>query len=104
MSTTEKKRKKRYRVVLLRTNPLVKAGILAAVILSTVTLVALRAGIEENKRSYEAMRQYAITLEGDNVDLEQRIEELGSIESALRIAMEELGLVLPDAIVMTPGN
>ena len=104
MSTTEKKRKKRYRVVLLRTNPLVKAGILAAVILSTVTLVALRAGIEENKRSYEAMRQYAITLEGDNVDLEQRIEELGSIESALRIAMEELGLMLPDAIVVTPGN
>ena len=104
MSTTEKKRKKRYRVVLLRTNPLVKAGILAAVILSTVTLVALRAGIEENKRSYEAMRQYAITLEGDNVDLEQRIEELGSIESALRIAMEELGLVLPDSVVITPGN
>jgi hypothetical protein len=50
------------------------------------------------------MRQYAITVEGDNQDLDQRIKELGSLESALRIAMEELGLVLPDSLVITPGN
>ena len=36
--------------------------------------------------------------------LDEKIEELGSIESALRIAMEELGLVLPDSVVITPGN
>ena len=50
------------------------------------------------------MRQYAITVEGDNQELDQRIKELGTIDSALRIAMEELGLVLPDSFVMTPGN
>ena len=104
MNTIERRRRKRYRLVLLRTKPLVKGMILAAVILSTIALVALRAGIEDSRRSYEAMRQYAITLEGNNIDLDQRIEELGSIESALRIAMEELGLMLPDAIVVTPGN
>lgn len=98
------RRRKRYRLVLVRTRPLVKAMILAAVVLSTVAIVALRANIEENRNRYEAMRQYAVTLEGNNADLDARIAELGSIESALRIAMEELGLVLPDTVVITPGN
>lgn len=98
------RRKKRYRLVLIRTKPIVKVLILTAVLLSTVAMVALHAGIEENQGRYEAMRQYAMTLEGDNADLDQRIRELGSIESALRIAMEELGLVLPDSVVITPGN
>ena len=97
-------RKKRYRLVFVRTKPVVKLLILLAVVLSTVALVALRANIEEGKSRYEAMRQYAITVEGDNQELDQRIKELGTIDSALRIAMEELGLVLPDAFVMTPGN
>ena len=98
------RRRKRYRLVLLRTKPIVKVLILTAVLLSTIAMVALHAGIEENRSRYEAMRQYAITLEGDNADLDRRIRELGSIESALRIAMEELGLVLPDSVVITPGN
>ena len=98
------KKRRRYRLVLIRTSPLVKGLILAAVVLSTVTLIALRARIEQSQGHYQAMRQYAITLEGDNQDLDKKIEELGSIESALRIAMEELGLVLPDSVVITPGN
>ena len=98
------KKRRRYRLVLIRTSPLVKGLIVAAVVLSTVTLIALRAGIEQSRSRYQAMRQYAITREGDNQDLDEKIEELGSIESALRIAMEELGLVLPDSVVITPGN
>lgn len=98
------KKRKRYRLVLVRTHPLVKGMILLMVVLSTVALITLRASIENSRGSYEAMRQYAMTLEGDNQDLDQRIQELGSIESALRIAMEELGLVLPDSVVITPGN
>ena len=98
------RKRKRYRLVLVRTKPAVKLLILLAVVLSTIALVALRANIEAGKNRYEAMRQYAITLEGDNQDLDQRIKELGSVESALRIAMEELGLVLPDSVVITPGD
>ena len=98
------KRRRRYRLVFTRTSPLVKGMILAAIVLSTVAMVTLHASIEDSRGRFEAMRQYAMTLEGDNQDLDRRIEELGSIESALRIAMEELGLVLPDTIVITPGN
>ena len=98
------RKRRRFRLVFTKTSPLVKCLILITVVLSTVALVTLHATIEENRSQYEAMRQYAMTLEGDNQDLDQRIEELGSIESALRIAMEELGLVLPDTVVITPGN
>lgn len=98
------KKRKRYRLVLVRTSPLVKILILAAILLSTIAMVVLQVNIETSRNRYNAMRQYAITLEGDNADLDQRIKELGSVESALRIAMEELGLVLPDSIIVTPGN
>jgi hypothetical protein len=67
-------------------------------------MVVLQVNIETSRNRYQAMRQYAMTLEGDNADLDQRIQELGSVESALRIAMEELGLVLPDSVIVTPGN
>jgi cell division protein FtsL len=98
------KKRQRYRVMFTKTSPLVTGLILVAVVLSTVALVTLHAGIEESRNQYEAMRQHAMTLEGENQELDQRIGALGSIESALRIALEELGLVLPDTIVLTPGN
>ena len=97
-------RKKRYRLVLIKTSPLVRTMLLSAVALSTVAILALRAGIDANQKQYESMRQYAMTLEGNNQELDRRIEELGSAESAMRIAMEELGLVRPDTVVITPGN
>ena len=104
MDDMKPQKKKRYRLVFVRTRPLVKWMILLAVVLSTVAMVTLRARIEEDKRNYEIMRQYAMNLEGDNLDLDRKIEELGSIESALRIAMEELGLVMPDTVVISPSN
>ena len=104
MDDMKPQKKKRYRLVFVRTHPLVKWMILLAVVLSTVAMVTMRARIEEDKRNYEIMRQYAMNLEGDNLDLDRKIEELGSIESALRIAMEELGLVMPDTVVISPSN
>ena len=64
------RKRKRYRLVLVRTKPAVKLLILLAVVLSTIALVALRANIEEGKTRYEAMRQYAITLEGVSTETE----------------------------------
>ena len=58
------KKRQRYRVKIAKTSPLVKGLILVAVVLSTVALVTLHAGIEESRNQYEAMRQHAMTLEG----------------------------------------
>ena len=97
-------KRKKTRVVFRKTSPMVKVLILVTVLLSTIALVAIYASIEESNRRYEAMRQEAGKLEENNQDLSQQIEEMGTLESIIRIAMERLGLVLPDTTIFGPGN
>lgn len=92
------------KLVLKRTNPVTKAAILAAAVLSLVALVALYSSIDHIQNGYETMRAQAMELESDNGQLQTQIEDLGSLESALRIAMEELGLAFPDSMIITPGK
>ena len=96
--------KRKYRVVFKKTSPLVKAVILIAILLSTIALVTLHATIEQNRDQYEAMRQEAGMLEENNQSLVQRIDEMGTLESIIQIAMERLGLVLPDTTIFETGN
>ena len=91
--------KRKYRLVVKKTSPLVKTLILIAVVLSTVALVTLHATIEQSRQRYETLRQQAGKLEENNESLVQRIDEMGSLESIIQIAMERLGLVLPDTTI-----
>ena len=91
--------KRKYRLVLRKTSPLVKVVILIAIVLSTIALVTLHATIEESRQQYEQLRQEAGVLEENNEGLLQRIEGLGSLESIIQIAMEKLGLVMPDTTI-----
>ena len=88
--------KRKYRVVFRKTSPLMKTLILVTVLLCTVALVTLHAINEQNRNQYEAMWQQAAALEEDNQSIMQQIDDMGSLESVIRIAMERLGLVLPD--------
>lgn len=100
----ERRKKKKYRIVLRRSHPVIWACILLTVALSTVALITLRASIEANEAQYDALRQQAAVLEEENQQIQERISILGSVESAIQIAMEKLGLVLPDTIVFDAGN
>lgn len=100
----EKRKKKKVRVVLRRSHPFIWGCILVAVALSVVALITLRAGIASSNAQYDELRQEAAELEQSNEDLNGRIDGLGSISSAIQIAMEKLGLVLPDSIVFNPDN
>ena len=91
--------KRKYRLVLRKASPLVKTVILIAIVLSTVALVTLHATIEESRQQYEQLRQQAGVLEESNDDLLQRIDEMDSLESIIQIAMERLGLVMPDTTI-----
>ncbi len=88
--------KRKYRVVFRKTSPLMKTLILVTVLLCTVALVTLHAVNEHNRNQYEAMRQQAAALEENNQTIVENIDDMGSLESVIRIAMEKLGLVLPD--------
>lgn len=96
--------KRKYRVVFKKTSPLVKAVILIAILLSTIALVTLHATIEQSRSQYEAMRQHAGMLEESNQSLVQQIGEVDALETIIQIAMERLGLVLPDTTIFETGN
>lgn len=96
--------KRKYRVVFKKTSPLVKAVILIAIVLSTIALVTLHASIEQSRSQYEAMRQHAGMLEENNQSLVQQIDEMDTLETIIQIAMERLGLVLPDTTIFETGN
>lgn len=96
--------KRKYRVVFKKTSPLVKAVILIAILLSTIALVTLHATIEQSRSQYEAMRQHAGMLEENNQSLIQQIGDVDALETIIQIAMERLGLVLPDTTIFETGN
>lgn len=98
------RKRKKYRVVLRRSHPVIWACILVAVVLSTVTLLTLHASIDASNTQYDQLRAQASQLEAENDRLNERIDILGTVESAIQIAMEKLGLVLPDTVVFDPGN
>lgn len=92
------------KLVLKKTSPVIKAAIVAAAVLSVVAIAALYSSIDQLQNQYDLLRQQALALESGNGLLKQRIDDLGSIESAIRIAMEELGLTFPDSVIYAPGN
>jgi len=90
------------KLVYRRSRTLTKIVVLAAVVLSIAALLTLGSAISANRENAEAYRKQAIELEQENSRLEQYIEELGTIQGVVRIALEKLGLMEPDSIVIQP--
>ena len=90
--------------VVFRSRPLIMAVVMLLVITATVGMVTLQNSLDNSRSQFEAMRQQAAALEAANAELSANIAELGTIDSAIRIAEEELGLVDPDTIIFTPAN
>ncbi len=89
---------------LKHSGPITKAALLAAVVMSTIALLALHASIRDSRAQYEAARAQAAAWELRNAELSSNIENVGSVDSIVRIATEELGLVLPDTVIFTPKD
>ncbi len=99
-----KQKKAPIKLALGSSHPLTLAAVMAAVIFSTITLVYVQIRTENAVSTYEAMRQQAVALSSENQELSDRIASLGSVESAMQIAQEKLGLVDPDSTLVDPGN
>ena len=98
------KRKKGIKLVLRKSGPITKVAVLAAAVLCTIALMVLQSAIQVNRSQYEAMRIQAAFLEGQNQELALCIANVGTVEGIERIAREELGLVFPDTVILTPDN
>ena len=90
------------RLVYKKTPALTRIVVAVTIVLSMVALLVLHGAINETKRHTEELRQQAIALEQESDQLEQYEQEKGTILEVIRVAMERLGLVKPDSIVIQP--
>lgn len=90
------------RVVFQRSSTTLKIFLIAALLISTVTLLTLRGMLLAENEKAEQLRQQAIALEQENEKLTRRNAMLGSVESVKELATELLGLVDPDTVIFEP--
>lgn len=90
------------RVVFRRSSTTLKIFLIAALLISTVTLLTLRGILLAERQKAEQLRQQAIALEQENDKLTRRSAMLGSVESVKELATELLGLVDPDTVIFEP--
>ena len=90
------------RLVYKRTSTLTKIVVSTALVLSMAALLMLHGAIDATRKDTEELRQQAIALEQEHNQLEQYEKEKGTIQEVIRIAMERLGLVKPDSVVIQP--
>lgn len=94
--------KRKTKLIFRSGSNLLKAAVLVLLVVSIITLAALGSELHAAKSRAEDMRQQAAQLEQENTDLEQKINDLGTVEGVINIAQEELGLVAPDTVILTP--
>ena len=81
---------------------ILKILLILLILFSIVALIALRWVHNGILGQIDALKEEASGLEYANEVLEQKTEELGSVQSIQEIAKEELGLVDPDTILIDP--
>ena len=89
----------RIRLVYRPSSTLLKCVVLAAILLSTLTVITLGAVRHETEKQAEVLRQEAAVLEQENQILRDKISILGTVESVKQIAKDILGLVDPDTVI-----
>ena len=95
---------RRIRIVFQRSSTTLKLVLLAALLISTVTLVSLRFALQAEKEKTEELRQESIILEQENQKLNRKNALLGTVEGIKELAIEFLNLVEPGTTFFTPMN
>ena len=99
--------KEKLKLIKLRLRPSprsTKIMLIVAILFAMIALIALRMAITDLNNREEDLRQKAAALEQDNKDLQENIGILGSVQSIIQIAMDELGLVDPDTVILGPES
>ena len=98
----EQKQKQKIRVEFRSSSNLLKIVVAVLIVFSMAALLALgwmRSGIREQ---IQAQKNAAAALEQENRDLQEKIDNVDSVQGVQDIAREELGLVDPNTIVIQP--
>ena len=89
--------------VKLRSAPVkLKAVLIVLIVLSTAALVTLRWVHNGIQAETQRKTEQAAAMEGENADLQEKIDSIGSVQSIRQIAQDELGLADPDTVLIHP--
>ena len=94
----------KFRLVRKRSRKLTVIMLVVAILLSMGALTALHLSMRSLRNRTENLRDQAAHLEGENAQLQEDIDQVGSIQSIVEIAEKELGLVQPDAVFYQPES
>ena len=92
------------KIVVRPSTPLLKIVVILVIVFSMAALVALSWVQKSIHAQAEDLRAEAAELEHENEVLEEKIGQLGSVQSIQDIAEEELGLVNPDTVIIEPTS
>ena len=87
-----------------KSSPLVKVAVIAAILLFSTAMICLRISQRELERQTAGMEREAAQLIEENEKLEDRIDDVGSVQSVQDIAQEELDMVFPDTVFFDSGK
>ena len=89
----------------LRSSPRsTKIMLIVAILFAMTALIMLRMAITDLDNRTEDLRKKAAAMEQENKDLQENIGILGSVQSIIQIARDELGLVDPDTVILDPES
>lgn len=87
-----------------RSSNATKLVVAVSIVLCMVALITLRLSMNDLQNRTEKLYNRAAALEQENSSLENKIANLGTVQSVMEIAKEELGLVQPDTIIFVPAS
>ena len=93
---------RQFRFVRKRSSPLQKLALLVAILFSSVALVTLGVLIHQEQAKAAALREQAKLEQQQNQDLNDKLANLGTLESVEEIALDILGLINPNGILFQP--
>ena len=93
----------RIKLVRMRTPNMAKVAIILVIVLCMGALIGLRLAVNDLKSRTADLKNDAAQLIGENEEMDEKIDQVGSIQSVVDIAKEELGLVEPGTVIFETG-
>ena len=89
----------RIKLVRMRTPNLVKVVLMIVIVLCMAALISMRIFVNDLHNRTQKLQDDAAALDNANSELEEKIDQIGSVQSVIDIAQEELGLVAPGTVI-----
>lgn len=93
-----------FKLVVKRSSPQTIIIVCITVVIALAAVLVLHSLALNAQSQAEAWKAQAQQLEQENQALEEKIDDLGTLDSIKDVAEDELGMVDPDTIIITPGN